>query len=378
MAKKIVDQVQDLEITNYAQVLVDIKGRVQRAQVKAALAANKELLLLYWDIGKMLAEKIEAAGWGTKIVDRLSQDLQRDFPGIKGFSRENIYRMIGFYQAYAIVAQPVLLLDSVIVSQSATQLESLPIFNIPWFHNVVLIIKVKNNEERIWYAKKTIENSWSRAALEAQIKSNAYGRQGKAITNFSRTLPAPHSGLAQDTLKDPYVFDFLTLHEDHLELDLERGLIVHVEKLLLEMGKGFAFIERQYHLVVAEQDFYIDLLFYHYKLRCFVVVELKSRAFKPEDAGQLNFYLSAVDDLVKSEFDNPTIGLLLCKTKNDVMVEYALRRSSSPIGVAGYEVDLLDKLPKDLQSSLPTIEEFEAEFAKQEALEVIAKKQNLK
>jgi predicted nuclease of restriction endonuclease-like (RecB) superfamily len=364
MEKKLVTVQDSVEIKEYAQVLLEIKSKIAQAQVKAVLAANQQLLLLYWDIGKMLTEKMKHAGWGTKVVDKLSADLQRDFPGIKGFSRQNIYRMTAFYQTYAIV------------SQAARQLGDLAIFQIPWFHNVVLIMKIKNDDERLWYAQKTIENGWSRNILENQISSNLYNRQGKAITNFSRTLPAPHSDLAQQSLKDPYVFDFLTLQEQHLELDLERGLVNHVQKLLLEMGKGFAFVDRQYHLVVAGQDYYIDLLFYHFKLRCFVVIELKARSFEPADAGQINFYLSAVDDMLKSEHDNPTIGLVLCKEKNDMTVEYALRRSNSPIGVAQYEIDILHQLPKELESSLPTIQEIEDELAKQEILAQDVKSEN--
>jgi predicted nuclease of restriction endonuclease-like (RecB) superfamily len=260
--------------------------------------------------------------------------------------------MQAFFSAYEKVARPV------------RQLEDLPIFAIPWSHNIMIFQRIKNTEERLWYAQRTIEDGWSRNALEDWIKSDLYKREGKAITNFTRTLPTPQSSMAQQSLKDPYVFDFLTLHQDYVERDVEQGLIDNVQKLLLELGKGFAFVARQYHLTVGGDDYYIDLLFYHYKLRCFIVVEIKATAFAPRDAGQLNFYLSAVDDQVKAAHDNPTVGILLCKTKNNITAEYALRDINKPIGVASYETELVDKLPKDLRSSLPTIEEIEAELEK--------------
>ncbi|HSW74127.1 MAG TPA: PDDEXK nuclease domain-containing protein, partial [Candidatus Limnocylindria bacterium] len=242
--------------------------------------------------------------------------------------------------------------------------EDLPIFKIPWGHNVVLIEKVKDLKIRLWYAQKTIENGWSRSVLEMWIKSDLYRRDGKAITNFKRTLPMPQSDMAQQSLKDPYIFDFLTLHEQHVEHDIEQGLIENVQKLLLELGKGFALVGRQYHLEVGNKDYYIDLLFYHFKLDCFVVVELKAREFDPRDAGQLNFYLTAVDEQLRGTGDKPTIGLLLCKSKNSIVAEYALRDINKPIGVAEYETAITKKLPKKLESSLPTIKELEAEFAK--------------
>jgi len=221
----------------------------------------------------------------------------------------------------------------------------------------------------LWYAQKSLEHGWSGSTLDGWIKSGLYHREGKAITNFSKTLPVPHSDMAQQSFKDPYVFDFLTLHSEHAERDLEQGLMDNIQRLLLEMGKGFAFVGRQYHLEVSNKDYYIDLLFYHYKLRCFIVVELKAREFDPKDAGQINFYLSAVDDLVRNPEDRPTIGLLLCKTKDNFTAEYALRNLSSPIGIAEYETEILKKLPKELKSSLPTVEEIEAELERSEVLE---------
>ena len=336
----------------YVQALSAIKKHVQEAQVKTALSANKELLKLYWYIGQTIEEKQSQHNWGTGVIEQLVEDLQNEFPGIEGFSKRNIFRMRAFYLAYEKVPQPV------------AQITDLPIFNIPWGHNAVLLEKIKDNDKRFWYAQKTIEDGWSRGALEASIKLDLYSREGKAITNFKKTLPDHQSGVAQQALKDPYIFDFLSLAHDYNERDLEQGLIDNVQKTLLELGKGFAFIGRQYHLEISATDFYIDLLFYHYKLRCFVVVELKARPFDPRDAGQLNFYLSAIDSQLRHPNDNPTIGLLLCKTKDNLIAEYALRDINKPIGVAGYETELVKLLPKTLKSSLPTIEELEAEFEK--------------
>ena len=341
----------------YTQTLKVIRQQVQETQIKATLSANKELISLYWSIGKIIAEKQKVHGWGTNAIEQLATDLQNEFPGVSGFSRANVFRMKAFFSSYEIVAQAV------------RQFESLPIVMLPWGHNVLLIQKLKNNDERFWYAKKAIECGWSRSTLETWIKSDLYNREGKAITNFQQTLPAANSDMAQQSLKDPYIFDFLTLHQKHLERDIEQGLIDHIQKFLLELGEGFAFVGRQYHLNVGDKDYYIDLLFYHLKLRCFVVIELKAREFEPKDAGQINFYLSAIDDLVRSPGDNPTIGLILCKTKNNFTAEYALRDINKPIGVAGYETMLVASLPKNFKGSLPTVEEIEAELEKQSILE---------
>lgn len=336
----------------YVQTLSTIKKQVQEAQIKTALAANKELLKLYWYIGQTIVEKQSIHEWGTSLIEQLAEDLQNEFPGVGGFSPRNIFRMRAFYLAYEKVPQPV------------AQITDLPVFSIPWGHNTVLLEKIKDIDRRLWYAKKTIEDGWSRGALETFIKTDLYAREGKAITNFKKTLPEYQSGAAQQALKDPYIFDFLSLANDYNEHDIEQGLIDNVQKMLLELGKGFAFVGRQYHLEVSATDFYIDLLFYHYKLRCFVVVELKAREFDPRDAGQLNFYLSAVDSQLRHPGDNPTIGLLLCKTKDNLIAEYALRDINKPIGVADYETDIVKRLPKNLKSSLPTIEELEIEFEK--------------
>jgi len=336
--------------SSYASFLEQLKSRVSQAQLKASLAVNSELILLYWDIGKSIVEKQEKEDWKAQVIERLCKDLQSAFPGIQGFSRANIFRMRAFYLAYAKVAQ------------AARLLNELPIAKIPWWHNVIIIQKIKDTQERLWYAQQTIEYGLSRAALEDWIKSKSYKRHGKAVTNFAQRLPAPQSELAQEVLKDPYNFDFLTLDKGYREAELEQGLINHIQKLLLELGKGFAFIGRQYHIEVAGDDYYLDLLFYHIKLRCFCVVELKNTDFKPEYAGKLNFYLSAVDDLLKQKTDNPSIGILLCKSKKKLKVEYALRDINKPIGVAEYVTKTLASLPKKLQSSLPTIEDIEAEL----------------
>ena len=353
-----------VEVKEYAQTLSDIKKRIKVAQAKAIFAVNTELIKLYWMIGKTIIERQEKYGWGANLVDQLVKDLQSEFPGIKGFSRANIFRMQAFYRVYEKVAQAV------------RQFENLPISKVPWGHNVLIFQKIKTEKEMLWYAEKTIEYGWSRRELEGYIKTKLYEREGAAITNFKTTLPSPYSDVAHQTLKDPYVFDFLTLHKKHIEKDLEQGLIDHIQKFLLELGEGFAFIGRQHHLEISKSDYYIDLLFYHIKLRCFIVIELKTTEFKPEYVGKLNFYLSAVDDLLRNKDDKPTIGLLLCKTKDKFKAEYALRDINKPIGVAEYETKLVESLPKDLKGSLPTIQEIESELEKQKELENIKKKNN--
>jgi predicted nuclease of restriction endonuclease-like (RecB) superfamily len=308
-----------------------------------------------WVIGKIITEKQEKHAWGSNFLDLLAKDLQKMFPGNQGFSATNIYRMAAFYRYYRNITTAVV------------NLEKLPIFTIPWGHNALIFIKIKNQDEALWYAEKSIAEGWSRSTLEIQIKKDLYARQGKAISNFKETLEHSHAAITQQSFQDPYIFDFLTLDDNHIEQDLELGLMSNVQKLLLEMGKGFALYGRQYHVEVGGQDFYIDLLFYHTKLKCYVVVELKARAFEPKDAGQLNFYISAVDDLVRDQNDNPTIGLLLCKSKNNLTVEYTLRGINRPIGVSQYTDEIMKKLEKDFENNLPTIAELEAEFAKIEA-----------
>jgi predicted nuclease of restriction endonuclease-like (RecB) superfamily len=328
---------------DYTEFLQSLKEKITKAQVRAALAVNRELVLLYWQIGREILERQKAQGWGAKVIEQLSKDLRSAFPEMKGFSRTNLLYMRSFAENYP---------DEHFVQQVAGQ--------IPWFHNCVILDKAKTPEEREFYINKTIENGWSRNILVLQIESRLYERQGKAITNFDLTLPSPQSDLAKQLLKDPYNFDFLTLHDEAVERDLEKALLENIRKFLLELGVGFAFVGSQYHLEVGEQDFYIDLLFYHLKLRSFVVIELKMTEFKPEYAGKMNFYLSAVDDLLRHEKDEPTIGLILCKSKNKFVAEYALRKMESPIGVS--EMHWIEKLPENLKGSLPTIEEIEEEL----------------
>lgn len=331
--------------TGYDEFLSEIKQRIQSAQVRAALAVSRELTLLYWQIGQGLTTRQENSGWGEGALRRLATDLQTSFPGIEGFSYRNLYRMRAFFLAYPN--------EAAFVTQ--------PVSQIPWGHNIVIFQKLKDEERRLWYAAKSLEHGWSRAILEHQIETDLYGRQGKALTNFERTLPPSDSDLAQQILKDPYNFDFLTLAGDAKERHLERGLLAHIREFLLEMGAGFSFVGSQYHLEVGGLDYYIDLLFYHLRLRCFVIVDLKMRAFTPEDAGKMNFYLSAVDDLLRHPADAPSIGLVLCKSREQVTVEYALRHTATPIGVA--EFRLTEALPADLVDSLPSVQQIEQELS---------------
>ena len=333
---------------SYQTLLADLKQRIRTAQVRAALAVNRELVLLYWGIGKEILARQDHEGWGTKVIDRLAKDLRSEFPGQQGLSPRNLKYMRALAEAWP---------DEAIVQQVAAQ--------IPWFHNCILLDKVKEPGERLWYVQQTIQNGWSRNVLVMQIETNLYRRQGKAITNFQATLPSPQSDLAQQLLKDPYNFDFLTLAQEAQERDLERGLLVHVQQFLLELGVGFALVGSQVPLEVGGEDFRIDLLFYHLKLRAYIVIDLKMTPFKPEYAGKMNFYLSAVDDLLRHPDDQPTIGLILCKAKNRLVAEYAIRDIAKPLGVA--EFRYLEQLPEQLKGTLPTIEEIEAELAKPDA-----------
>lgn len=335
----------------YIQFINNLKEKIRSAQIKVALSANQGLIKLYWEIGRDIAEKQKSDRWGSKVIEKISKDLQREFPDVEGFSRTNLFRMRAFYLAYKIVPQAV------------GQLDLLPIFRIPWGHNTVLLEQVKDASTRLWYAEQAIENGWSRSVLEMWIDSNLHKRKGKAITNFKDSLPGVQSDIAEQTIKDPYIFDFLTLTKKHREKELEQGLMDHLQKFLIELGEGFAFLGRQYRIEVEGDDYLIDLLFYHVKLRCYFIVELKATEFDPRDAGQMNFYLSAVDDLLCQPGDRPSIGILLCKTKNKVKVEYALRNCKSPISVASYETKIVKALPKELKSSLPTVQEIEAELS---------------
>lgn len=340
-----------VSIEDYKKFITSLKTKIRSAQIKGAIAVNKELIKLYWDIGKDIVEKQDQEGWGSKVLERVAKDIQNEFPGIEGFSRRNMFIMRAFYQAYEKVQQVV------------AQLDNLPIFSIPWGHNALILEKIKDTAERLWYAAKVIEHGWSRSMLTVWIENDLYRREGKAITNFKAVLPTPQSDLAQQSLKDPYLFEFLTLHKEHLEKDLEDGLVAHIQKFLIELGQGFAFVGQQYHIMAGEQDLYIDLLFYHLKLRCYIIVELKGGKFDSRDVGQMSAYLSAVDDQLKHEHDQPSIGIILCKTKDNIFAEYVLRNFNRPIGVAEFEVKMVEKLPKELKSSLPTVEEIEAEFS---------------
>jgi len=331
----------------YAEWLGELKARIQSAQLRAALAVNHELVMLYRQIGKEILSQQASEGWGARVIDRLAGDLRNEFPEMKGFSPRNLKYMRAFAEAWP---------DDKFVQEVLAQ--------ISWYHNITLLDKVKSPEDRQWYAIAAIEHGWSRNVMVIQIESNLHARQGKAITNFDAQLPSPQSDLARQTLKDPYLFDFLSLGAEAKEREVEDALTSHITRFLLELGAGFSYVGRQIHLDVGGDDFYLDLLFYHLKLRCYVVIELKAGAFKPEYAGQLNFYLSAVDEQVKHADDKPTIGLLLCKERNRLVAEYALRGLNQPIGIA--EFQLVESVPEELSGCLPSVEQLEAELAEEE------------
>ncbi|MFP3026780.1 MAG: YhcG family protein, partial [Wolbachia sp.] len=308
-------------------------------------AVNSKLIVLYHHIGTEILKRQKEHGWGAKIIDQLSRDLRDAFPDMKGFSIQNLKYMRRFAEEYR---------ENEIRQQAVDQL--------PWGHNIVIMYEIKNKEERFWYIKKSCECGWSRNILSMQIETNLYKREGKAITNFGDKLPSPQSDLAQQTLKNPYVFDFLSLGKKAHEREVEKALVAHIKRFLLELGEGFAFLGRQYHLRVGDRDFYLDLLFYHIKLRCYIVIELKAGKFRPEYTGKMNFYLSAVDDLLRQSGDNPSIGLILYRSKVGVIAEYALRDINKPIGLAEYRIT--ENLPEEIKTALPTIEELEAELLK--------------
>jgi predicted nuclease of restriction endonuclease-like (RecB) superfamily len=404
--------------SDFAALFSDVKGRIQSAQTRAVLAANAELVRLYWDIGRIIEERQRREGWGTGVIPRLARELHNELPELKGFSERNIGRMISFYREYpdpsaivpqavaqlpassilppavaklpkskivqqpvaqlpaiSILPQPAAKLDglailpqaaakldrSAIVPQAAAQLGDGTFWAIPWFHHVIILEKVKDHSTRRWYMEQTLANGWSRNVLAMQIDAQAHVRHGKAISNFAALLPGPQSDLAQQALKDPYIFDFLTLTEPFQERELETQLVLQLEKFLLELGQGFAFVGRQYRLDVGDEDFYIDLLFYHLRLRAFVVIDLKKGKFKPEYAGKLNFYCNVVNDRLKHPADQPTIGLILCQTHDRLLAEYSFAGIDKPIGISTYE--LTRALPASLRSSLPSVEEIEAELA---------------
>jgi predicted nuclease of restriction endonuclease-like (RecB) superfamily len=324
----------------YPELLAELKTRIRTAQVHAAFAVNRELILLYCSVGRDILARQADQGWGAKVIDRLAKDLQTEFPGIQGFSPRSLKYMRSFAAAWP---------DEAIVQQVAAQL--------PWGHHMVLLDRAKDAATRLWYLRAAVEHGWSRNILVHMIQGSMHEREGKALTNFRRTLPPEGSDMAEQILRDPYNFDFLTLADDYKERELERGLLIHLRDLLLELGRGFAFVGSQVPLVVGDETFYIDLLFYHLRLHAYFVIELKTGKFKPEYAGKLNFYLSAADDLIRTPPDGPTLGLLLCEGRNGAVVEYALRDVAKPIGVSTYRVTR--ELPAPLQQALPSIEDLE-------------------
>lgn len=361
---------------NYKLWLADLKGRVRNAQLKAAVAVNTRLLEFYWELGEEIVAKQETTNWGDSLIEQLSKDLSAEFTGTSGFSRTNLMYIRKWHLFYTrgrtIVQQPVGQLAKRAISQKQKsglvqqpvgqigQQLAAQLTSIPWGHNIVIISKCKTAEEALFYVQSTIEHGWSRSVLVHQIESGLYKREGKAVSNFADTLPKPQSDMAEQTLKDPYIFDFLGFAGEYKERELEKALIDHVTHFLLELGAGFAYLGRQVPLKVGSREFFLDLLFYHTKLHCHVVVELKTSDFEPEHAGKLNFYLKAVDAQVRGPQDNPTVGLLICKSKDKVVVEYALSDIRKPIGVSQYK--LTRTLPKKIKSSLPDIKEIEKEL----------------
>jgi predicted nuclease of restriction endonuclease-like (RecB) superfamily len=367
--------------SDYQHWLSTIKQNFQQSQLKAAVRVNTTLLEFYWQLGNDILEKQKNSTWGSGFLAQLSQDLMAEFPDIKGFSRRNLELIRQWYSywssdtsiAQQAVSQLVKAEDNSGTACSAIgQQPVAQLLQIPWGHNLKIISKCSSQAEALFYVTNTTKHGWSRSVLVHQIESGLWQREGKAINNFEQTLPAVQSDLAQQTLKDPYLFDFLSLTKDHNERELEQGLVKHITQFLLELGAGFAYVGKQVHVEVGQEDFYLDLLFYHLKLRCYVVVELKTGAFKPEHAGKLSFYLTAVDKQLKAKEDKPTIGILLCKEKNKLVAEYALTDINKPIGVSEYE--LTQALPDNLKSSLPSVEEIEAELANETLTNQITQK----
>lgn len=381
-------------LERYVDLLGQVKARIAGGQTRAALAANRELLSLYWDIGRMIAGRRTAEGWGAGVIPRLARDLAVEFPDARGYSETNLKRMVQFFEAYPLLIADVTAPEGIgpqpvtglgvpeIGAQPVPQLAQPAIgaqarpepldasvfarlaFDLPWGHNILLLHKVPDPKTRAWYMRRCVDEGWSRDVLGLQIKSQAHTRQAAAITNFDERLPTAQSELARQTLKSPYLFDFLTLDAGFRERELERGLLAHLERFLLELGVGFAFVGRQHHIALDGDDFYLDLLFYHLKLRCFVVIELKVGPFKAEYAGKMNLYLNLVDDTLRHPSDQPSIGLILCQDQKRILAEYALRGMDKPIGVSEY--DLTRALPTELESALPSVEQLEAELATEE------------
>ena len=339
---------------DYKLWLKDIKTYIRKQQIKAAVKVNTELLKVYWRLGHDIAELKAEAEWGNGFYDKLSRDLKAEFPDMKGFSVTNLKYCRRFYLLYS--------QSDIIRHQVVDELDT-PIFSIPWRHHTEIIAKCKTADKAMFYVRKTLENGWSRAVLLNFLDTDLYGREGKAVSNFERVLPATISDLARQTLKDPYNFDFLTIRQDYDERELQEALTGNITRFLLELGSGFAYVGQQYRLQVGGQEFFADLLFYHLKLRCYIVIELKTERFKPEHLGQLGFYVSVIDKDIKTDADNPTVGLLICKTKDSVVAEYALGASDLPMGISEYELSRV--MPEDLKSTLPTIEEIEEHLAQE-------------
>jgi predicted nuclease of restriction endonuclease-like (RecB) superfamily len=330
---------------DYATLLNELKVNIANIRLKTILATNSAMVFLYWDIGKRILNKQENEGWGARVIDRLSLDLKNAFPDMTGFSPRNLKYMRAFASAW-----------------SNTQIVQEVLAQLPWHHNITLLEKLNTEEERLWYARKAYEHGWSRNILVIQIEIKSYNRKGKSQNNFSNTLPATDSDMAIQVFKDPYLFDFLGTDAPRREKELEQGLIDHIQSFLLEMGQGFAFVGRQVHLEIGDSDYYLDLLFYHLKLRRYIVLEIKARKFEIGDGSQLGMYMTAVDKLLKHEDDKSTLGLLLVKSKNEILVEYALNGMNKPMSVAAWETQLTQSLPDNLQANLPTVEELEAEL----------------
>lgn len=338
----------------YALWLSDLKSNIAQTRLRVILASNATMILLYWDIGQRILDKQKNQGWGSRIIDRLASDLRKEFPEMKGFSPRNLKYMRAFANAWP---------KKEIVQEVLAQL--------PWYHNIALLEKLKIDEERLWYAQKAYQYGWSHNILAIQIETKAYLRQGKAQNNFPQTLPSTESDMAVQVFKDPYLFDFLGTDAPRREAELERGLMAHIQAFLLELGQGFAFVGKQVHLELGDQDFYLDLLFYNLNLRRYVVLEIKARKFQVGDGAQLGMYMTAVDKLLKHPEDKPTIGLLLVRGKNEILVEYALGGMSHPMGVAEWETQLTQVLPDNLRDSLPTVEELEAELKKEPKTDIL-------
>ena len=358
--------------TEYKNWLQELKLKIRSSQIKAALSVNSELIKLYWEIGAMIVEKQKESKWGSGFVKQLSADLKKEFPKVSGFSRANLYFMKQFYLFYN---QGDIIVDQVgrqlknsqneISRQVVGKLDATDnlqyLTQIPWKHNVVIIQKSQTIEEALFYINKTIENNWSRSVLEYQIETGLYQRQGKAVTNFKNTLPQAESDLAQALLKDPYNFDFIMLSEKAKEKELEDKLVQHITEFLLELGKGFAYMGRQYKLKAGKKEFSTDLLFYHTKLKSYVIIELKMKEFQPEFIGKLNFYITTINETVKDETDNPTIGILLCKSKDNVVVDFSIKGINKPIGVSEFSYKLL---PENIREQLPSEKDFKQILSK--------------